>query len=98
MAGENRSQARDTPPPITYTGRLKALIRLARAIPRAVPAAAKIRWAAGSPACAQVYTVRALKPGSCFIAAAKQGESPEFAASTAARRIADAEVYCSRQP
>src|SRR6478609_11045885 len=98
MAGENRSQARDTPPPITYTGRLKALIRLARAIPRAVPAAAKICREAGSPACAQVYTVRALNPGSCLVAEARQGDSPEPAAATAARRIAVAEAYCSRQP
>src|SRR5256885_7729705 len=98
MAGENWPQARDTPPPITYMGRLRALIRLAKAIPRAVPAAAKICWAARSPACVQVYTVRAVNAGSCFVAEAKQGDSPEPAASTAARRIAVAEAYCSRQP
>src|SRR6476646_506984 len=98
MVGENWSQARDTPPPITYIGRLKALIKLAKAMPRAVPASAKMRRAPGSPDCAQVYTVRALNAGSCFIAAAKQGDSPESAASIAARRIAVAEAYCSRQP
>src|ERR1051326_8124420 len=105
MAGENWSQARDTPPPITYMGRLKALIRLARAIPSALPAAEKI-WragggrplAAGSPACAQVYTVRAFNTGSFSLAATRHGDSPESAASTAARRIAVAEAYCSRQP
>src|SRR5579864_7690368 len=98
MAGENWSQARDTPPPITYMGRLNALIRLAKAIPRAMPAAAKIRRAPGSPDCAQVCAVRALNEGSCCRAAAKQGDSPESAASIAARRIAVAEAYCSRQP
>src|ERR1051326_3475054 len=98
MAGENWSQARDTPPPITYMGRLKALIRLARAIPSALPAAEKIWRAAGSPACAQVYTVRAFNTGSFSLAATRHGDSPESAASTAARRIAVAEAYCSRQP
>src|SRR5690349_9257900 len=98
MAGENWSQARDTPPPITYIGRLKALIRLANAIPKAAPASANMRRAPGSPVRAQVYTVRALNAGSCFIAEAKQGDSPESAASIAARRIAVAEAYCSRQP
>src|ERR1041385_581074 len=98
MAGENWSQARDTPPPMTYMGRLKALIRLANAIPRALPAAEKILRAAGSPARAQVYTVRAVNAGSCCMAATKQGDSAEFATSTAALRIAVAEAYCSRQP
>src|ERR1041384_7575873 len=98
MAGENWSHARDTPPPITYMGRLKAFIRFASAIPRALPAAEKIWCAAESPVRAQLYTVRAVNAGSCCMAATKQGDAPEFATLSAARRIAVAEAYCSSHP
>src|SRR5215471_2898482 len=46
-AGRSAVHALATPPPTTYRGSFKALIRFPRAMPRAVPAVAKISAATG---------------------------------------------------
>src|SRR5438552_586808 len=98
MAGENASQALDTPPPTTYSGRLRAFTKSAITIPSACPTRRKIFLASSSPWMARLYTALALNSGFTPAACESPGAICCSIASRAMRTTAVAEAYCSKHP
>src|SRR3954462_13262536 len=68
ISGANASQALETPPPITYMGKLKMFTMSAITVPSAFPTRSKIRRAPASPRMATSKIILQLNPTSSFSA------------------------------